>query len=157
MIDRESDAFCIEIRQWSNTRQLTELTISDDGVLKITAEAGTHIVLPHSLKARVLYITHDEKLEGNYGGRKFYYLLWQKYYWPDLAVDAYNTVHRCPTCEKNRIKLRRNISELKLFPASEPLEIVAIEVIGETLGTPRGNRYMLVISNSYKKKVKTFR
>ena len=76
-------------------------------------------------------------------------------YWSALAVDCYATVRRCPTCAKNRIKLRKSVKELQLFPASAPLESVSIDVLGELLKTARGNQYLLVVSDRFTKLTKS--
>ena len=76
-------------------------------------------------------------------------------YWPALAVDCYATVNRCPSCAKNRIKLRENVQQLQLFPPSGPLESVVIDVLGELLKTARGNQYLLEISDRITKLTRT--
>ena len=76
-------------------------------------------------------------------------------YWPALAVDCYATVRRCPNCAKNRIKLRQHTTALKLFPATAPLESVALDIYGELVRTSRGNQYLLVISDRFTKLTKT--
>lgn len=68
-----------------------------------------------------------------------------------MAIDAYNTVRQCATCARNRFKLRKHASTLKLFPARAPLEYVAIDLLGELIKTPRGNRYLLVMTDRYSK------
>lgn len=129
---------CIAMRKQINTGKPAALTISDYGVRKRTAEAGLQIVLPNALMARVLYIKQNAKLAGNPEGRKFYYLLRWHYYWPALDVDDYTTVPSLPTCARNHIKFRRNTTERTLFTASEPLESVFINILGDIIGTSRG-------------------
>ena len=76
-------------------------------------------------------------------------------YWPALPIDCYATARKCPTCAKNRLKLRRNVNQLKLFPAKSPLESVARDVFGELVKTARGNQYLLVITDRFTKLTKT--
>ena len=42
-----------------------------------------------------------------------------------------------------------------MFPANAPLESVCIDILGELVRTPRGNRYLLVIVDRFTKLVKT--
>ncbi|MGH0053543.1 MAG: DDE-type integrase/transposase/recombinase [Sphaerochaetaceae bacterium] len=44
---------------------------------------------------------------------------------------------------------------MKLFPATEPFEMVAIDILGELIRSPRGNRYILVITDRFSKLVQT--
>ena len=148
------DRFCSEIRRRLNGGEVLAFEFDDDGVLIRTAEAGPQIVVPDTLKQRVLYANHYSKLAGHPGGRKLYYRLRRHYYWPAMAVDCYATVRRCPHCARNRIKLRRNVEELQLFPATAPLESVSIDILGEFIRTRKGNVYLLVITDQFTKMVK---
>ena len=121
---------------------------NDDGLLCRTVEHEQIVVL-QSLRARVLHIHHYARLSGHPGGRKLYNAIKRYMYWPALAVDCYATVRRCPTCAKNRIKLRQHTTALKLFPATVPLESVALDIYGELVRTSRGNQYLLVISDRF--------
>ena len=60
-----------------------------------------------------------------------------------------------PDCARNRFKLRGNVGELTLFPATAPLEFVCIDILGDLVRTPRGNRYILVIVGRFTKSVRT--
>ena len=84
-----------------------------------------------------------------------YYHIRKDWYWPALAVDCYATVRNCAQCAKNRIKLRKNVEPLQLFPATEPLASVSIDILGEFITTPRRNKYLLVISDRFTKLTKT--
>lgn len=44
---------------------------------------------------------------------------------------------------------------MKLFPAKKPLADVAIDILGDLIRTPRGNRYLLVMCDRYSKVVRT--
>lgn len=73
------------------------------------------------------------------------------FYWPDIAVDCYVTVRKCAECDKNSIKLRRNVSAMKLFQATVPMESVAIGIPCEIIRTPRGHKYILVNKDQFTK------
>lgn len=72
-----------------------------------------------------------------------------------MAVDCYATVRRYPHCARNSIKLRQNVTELKLYPEKAPLGSVAIDVLVELIRTTRGNLYLLVITDRYTTLVET--
>ena len=84
-----------------------------------------------------------------------YYQVRKDWYWPALAVDCYTTVRNCPHCAKNRIKLRKNVKPLQLFPATEPLASACIDILGEFITTRRRNKYLLVITDRFTKLTKT--
>jgi Integrase core domain len=58
-------------------------------------------------------------------------------------------------CAKNRIKERARTLFLKLFPASEPLEYVSMDILGPLTKTQHGNRFLLVITDRFSKLTRT--
>lgn len=148
------DAFCVDIRRRLNEGVVLAFGENENGLLcrKVSHD---QIVIPHALKQRVLHIHHYARLAGHPGGRKLYQSIRKDMYWPALAVDCYATVRRCSTCAKNRIQLRLQAEPLQLFPASGPLESVAIDVLGELIKTVRGNQYLLIISDRFTKLTKS--
>ena len=149
------DAFCSETRRRLERGVAIPFKIDDNGLLVRTVQDPPQVVVPHNLKKKVLHINHHTLLAGHPGGKKLYHRIRKDYYWPSLTVDCYTTVRLCPHCARNRIKLRRNVGELKLFPANAPLESVCIDILGELIRTPRGNRYLLVIVDRFTKMVRT--
>jgi transposase InsO family protein len=79
----------------------------------------------------------------------------RRFFWPRMAADVTKTVRSCATCAKNRIKERTRTSFLKLFPASAPLEYVAINIHGPLPKTSHGNRFLLVMTDRFSKLTRT--
>ena len=75
-----------------------------------------------------------------------YYALCRDYYWPHLGTDVAATVRGCGTCAMNRFKLRKHLNRLKLFPATRPLESLAIDIFGPLPKTKAGKLFLLVIA-----------
>lgn len=61
-------------------------------------------------------------------------LRWQ-YYWPTIAADCYATSQKCVLFARERIKLREVTTPMKLFPATSPMESVALDFLGPLLKT----------------------
>lgn len=102
----------------------------------------------------MLVPSHYPVTAGDPGGQKRYCRIKIHFYWLALAVYFYATVRNCAECAKNGIKLRRNVCAMKLFPATAPLESIAIDILRELVRTPRGHRYTLVITVRFKKLLK---
>ena len=126
-----------------------------EGTLCRTAAEFVQVVIPQSLKDRVLGSSHYAKLAGHPGGRKLYKTLRRCFYWPTVALNCYAVAHICAACAREWVKLRKNTKEMKLFTLKAPLEFVAIDILGDLITTKRGNRYILVISEGYSKLVRT--
>ena len=149
------DRFCADIHRRLNEGEGIAFGVDDNGLLVRTTQRDHQIVVPHSLKKHVLMLNHYPKVAGHPGGRKLYYRIKRHFYWPALAADCYALVRNCPECPRNRIKLRKNFGVLTLFPANAPLESVCIDILGELARTPRGYRYILVITDRFTKLVRT--
>ena len=109
------------------------------------------IVLPANLTTRVLKLAHYSKLARHPGQTRMYNYVKKTYYWPHMAADIYATVRSCSTCAKNRLKLRRALNPLKLFPATKPLTNLCIDILRPLTKSKRGCRFLLVITDRFTK------
>jgi Integrase zinc binding domain len=90
----------------------------------------SQLCIPESLRSRILRLGHYPTIAGHPGGGKLYYILRQSYYWPSMSLDCYEVVKHCLACAKELINLTRRKKSVTLFPASKPLEFVAIDIFG---------------------------
>ena len=68
-----------------------------------------------------------------------------------MAADIYKTIRNCTNCAKNRVKLRKRTHPLRIFPATRPLESLAIDILGPLTKTKKGHRFLLVMSDRFSK------
>lgn len=128
---------------------------NDDGLITKKVENELKIDIPQALKTSLLHIHNFARPRFHPGGWKLYQKIVRHMLWPTRGVDYSATERRCPTCSSNRIKLRENLPEIKLFPAEEPLESNAIDILCElNKMMARGNQYILVISDRCNKLAK---
>jgi len=71
-----------------------------------------------------------------------------------MVTDIYNTIRKCTNCAQNRLSLRRHTSPLTLFPATEPLTDLSVDIFQPITATKAGNRFMLVINDRFSKLTK---
>ena len=83
-----------------------------------------------------------------------YRTLRRQFYWPELVLEVYRVVRHCHTCAKERVRARKRSACLKIFPAVAPLEDVAMDLLGELVETPQGNKHLLVIIDRFTKLVR---
>jgi hypothetical protein len=79
----------------------------------------------------------------------------RRFCWPRMAVNVADTVRQCDVCSCIRIKERTWTSSLKLFPASSPLTYMSIDILGPLPKTNHGNRFLLVMTDRFKKLTRT--
>lgn len=68
-----------------------------------------------------------------------------------MAVDVAATVRACSDCAKNRVRLRKRTNPLKLFPPTQPLTLVAIDILGPLTMTTSKYRHLLGIVDRFSK------
>ena len=155
--EQSKDEFCLAKREELTANWYSPFKEDDSGLLiRVSNLDGAHqIVIPLTLRNRLLHLAHYPKQAGHPGGRKMFYTLRKYYYWPSMSIDVYNTVKQCEACAKESIRLRKIAAKLKLFPATFPLESVALDYVGPLPRTYRGHTHLLVITDRYTKLTRT--
>ncbi|CDF38002.1 unnamed protein product [Chondrus crispus] len=109
------------------------------------------IVVPRTLQARLLQLCHAPTIAGHPGQNRMYFALCREYYWPHLAADVAATGRGYRTCAMNRVKLRKHLNRWRLFPATRPLESLAIDILGPLQKMKAGKQFLLVITDRFTK------
>lgn len=100
------------------------------GVLERVLPSHQATIVPYVLQARLLRLEYYSKAAGHVGSKRMYESMRRHYYWPRMAVDCYGTVAACDACWKERVNLQNSAADLTLFAANEPLESVAMDLLG---------------------------
>ena len=157
--EQAADEYC----QWArremdrDTQGKSPFAISQHGVLtrRSTLDGNLQIIVPASLRQRLLEIAHCAPTSGHPGRAKLYQTMRRAFYWPSMTVDIHHLVENCTTCAKNRMKEQKNVYPMRLFPATKPLEFVAMDILGPLPRTQHGMRFILVITDRFTKLTKT--
>ena len=105
------DPFCIRIKEEMDAGKVRTFTTEEkgfEGTLCRTAAEFVQVVIPQSLRDRVLGVSHYAKLAGHPRGRKLNKTLRRHFYWPTMALDCYAVAKNCAACARERVKLRKN-------------------------------------------------
>ena len=159
LLEQRTDEFCQTIMAEQIGRKGSIFFEDDDGVLcrqNLREPGNDQVVLPKSLQARVLRLSHYHVQSGHPGQTRMHRRLRRKFYWPHMAADVATTVHECESCAKNRIRLMKQANKLKLFPATTPLECVAIDILGPLPKSKDGYRFILVVTDRFTKLTHAF-
>ena len=152
--EQRVDDFCQTVLARQSESRDSAFFEEHQGVLKRRHPFDPDIVqvgVPRALRARLLRLCHKPAIAGHSGQNRMYYALRREYYWPHLAADVAATVRGCRTCAMNRVKLRKQLNRLRLFPATRPLESLAIDILGPLPKTETGKRFLLVITDPFSK------
>lgn len=124
--------------------------INDDGIIVRSAE-GVEIVVPLSLKGRILHTNHHSLLAGHTGGSNLYHKTRNYVYTPASAFNCFEKVRKCPHLARNIINFRKNVTRFQRFPTKGLMTSACINVLFEFIKTQRHNEYLLVINHRFRK------
>ena len=152
--EQRVDYFCQTVLARQSESRDSTFFEDHQGVLKRRHSLDPNIVqvvVPRTLCARLLSLCHIPAIAGHPGQTRMYYALRRQYYWPHLGADVAATVRGCRTCAMNRVKLRKHLNRLRLFPATRPLESLAMDMLGPLPKTKTGKPFLLVITDRFSK------
>ena len=110
------------------------------------------IVVPESLREKVMREHHDGSTAGHLGIRKTVEKMEQSpYYWPNMKKNVTAWVMNCDVCQRTKPEVKRQRAPMGRCMTGAPLERVAIDVMGPLPETVRGNKYIVVIGDYFTK------
>jgi transposase InsO family protein len=134
-------------------------SLSSEGFLMFSTTPGTsdpRWVAPSSLRERIMTLAHYPRSSCHPGSSRLASSIIRYWYWPSVSRDCIAFVRRCPSCQAQVLKRGpRRTTPLQMFPPNEPLEFLAMDILGPLPVTSRGNRYVLVITDRFSKLTQT--
>jgi len=151
---QQTEDYCVEISKRVARRTAKAFFQNESHGLFRRAAYGNQLVIPASLRGRILTLELRATFAAHPGMNRMYYTMRRRYYWPSMVTDIYNTITKCSTCAQNRLSFRRHTSPLTLFPANEPLTDLSVDIFEPIPATKAGNRFVLVITDRFSKLTK---
>lgn len=100
------------------------------------------IVLPQSLVAYALQLTHDNLC--HQGIDKTLRRLKEMFYWPKMSAQVKNWIQSCHSCMQRRGHKPRKFAPLQTQDIPDaPFSKIAIDIVVPLPVTERGNRYII--------------
>ena len=93
--------------------------MDSQGLLYLQQDGRQKLVVPTSLRQRILRECHDIPSVGHVGIRRTVELLNRTYYWKGMRGDATSYVHTCPTCQMVKADHRKQAGPLQPIPPPE--------------------------------------
>jgi hypothetical protein len=88
---------------------------------------------------------------GHFGVQKTQEAISLRFFWPQWKSDVVKFVSNCATCIARKGPHSRTKLPIKRYLASEPMQRIAIDILGPLPLTQRGNKYALVITDYFTK------
>jgi transposase InsO family protein len=109
-------------------------------------------VFDDEVKATILYEYHDSPLGGHRGMNKTFREVSKRYEWPNMKRDIEGYVKRCVSCQLNKNLSPRRKAPMEITTtARQPFERCALDIVGPTDVTNKGNRYILTFQDDLTK------
>ena len=115
------------------------------------ARVSYQIILPRDLRDTALKAHHDHTTASHRGINKTLAALRSCYYWPGLTRQVKRWVRICHECGAKKNWGRKRRSPLKQHVVGVPMERLAMDILGPLPLTPRGNRFVLVVTDYFTK------
>jgi len=148
---QHADDFCVEMSTRVKRGMAKAFFRNEHHALYLRAPYGNQLVIPKSLRERVLTLEHHATVAAHLGMNRVNYTMRKAYHWSSMVPDIHTTITKCTTCAQNRLALRRHTTPLTLFPATEPLTELSVDIFGPILASKKGNRFILDITDRFAK------
>ncbi|XP_064467809.1 uncharacterized protein LOC135378652 [Ornithodoros turicata] len=172
---QRTDGLCQRVVRWLETtgpadagdaeERFDSYQLSEDGLLvryipqADDEEVGGNpfrIVVPRKLRKLFLIYFHDSALAGHGSGSKTYSKLCRIATWPGMRQDVLRFTRSCPVCQKSKPRGGQPPGLLQPIVSQGPWQIVACDIMGPYPRSPRGNQYLLVITDHFTKWVELY-
>ena len=113
-------------------------------------------IVPKAIRDTVLTQMHNSILSGHLGRKKTVEKILQRYYWFQLREHVYRWIQRCDICAKNRLPTKKTRAPLGSMTVGATMDRWSTDIVGPLPETPRGNRYILVVTDAFSKWTEAF-
>jgi hypothetical protein len=114
---------------------------------------GSHwqLIVPRKLHRQTLSQMHNSLLGGHLGRKKTRERTLQRYYLHGIRTDVDLWVARCDECESIKPPGKRVKAPLGKMPVGGVMDRLGTDILGPLPETPRGNKYILVVTDYFSK------
>ena len=141
---------------------LWESLVIEDGVLfrNFHKKDGTgsylQFLVPRRMKCELMEQMHNSIMSGHLGRKKTREKTLQRFYWFGLRDDVNSWVAKCHNCGAIKTPNKAAKAPLGSMPVGAPLDRLSTDILGPLPETPRGNRFILVVSDHFSKWIEIF-
>lgn len=143
------------LSQWSRLRLL-------DGVLyrvyrrRPFDSDQLQIVLPESLVQGVLQSFHAGPTGGHFAADKLLAQVRLRFWWSTMCADVERFCKSCPQCGERNTPVPAPRASLGEISASEPLEVVGLDILSSLPETASGHKHILLVVDHFSRWVEAY-
>ena len=107
------------------------------------------LVVPRDMRKEILFQMHNSLLSGHLGRKKTLDKIRQRFYWFGLAEDVTVWLASCDSCGANKSPAKTPRAPLGDMRVGFPWDRLCTDFFGPLPETPRGNRFILVVTDHF--------
>ncbi|XP_060568984.1 uncharacterized protein LOC132727472 [Ruditapes philippinarum] len=111
------------------------------------------LVLPQKLRTDVFNHLHTNRIAGHLGRDRTIASIKKRFYWPNFTSDIKRWVQSCDMCARRKPGPGCGKSHIQQEISYQPLDRIALDILGPLPCTSDGNQYIVVISDYFTKYV----
>lgn len=112
-------------------------------------EDAWKVVIPSSMRHQVIEACHSARWAGHPGVARTLSVVSRSYYWPGLGRDVEAFVRACRSCASRKTPAGMRVPLSTPYIATQPFEMISMDIVGPLPKTPRGNKYILTIIDHF--------
>ena len=116
-----------------------------------TRRANWQLLVPSAKRKEVFTHLHEHNTGGHLGVQRTLEKIKLGFYWPTMRRTIEDLCKKCDKCAARKPPLRKSRAPLQQYLVGEPLERIAVDILGPLPITKRGNRFVLVIGDYFTK------
>ena len=109
------------------------------------------LIVPRSLQAELLRYHHEAPTAGHLAAERMLAAVTLRFWFPGVRQAVENHCLRCDDCARHKPPRHPQRAGMQTYVVGEPLERVALDILGPLPKTKQGNRYILVIGCHFTK------
>ncbi|KAK3102361.1 hypothetical protein FSP39_010822 [Pinctada imbricata] len=140
-------------------RQWDRLELIEGVLYRIFHEedkTSKQIIVPKDLQGNVIKHFHDIPSAGHLGAEKTQSRISRSFYWPNMTETISSYCKTCDKCSARNPPNKSRRAPLGQYLVGEPMERIAVDILGPLPVTAKGNRYVLVICDLFTKWTEAF-
>jgi hypothetical protein len=109
------------------------------------------VVVPKVMQKDIMYQLHATPISGHLAFARTYNKVYERFYWPTMREDVENYCKECESCGARKNPHVYGRAPLQQCTVSQPMEMMAMDVLGPLPISSEGNKFILVVMDYFSK------
>ena len=113
------------------------------------------LIAPAGIRREVFRLAHTTQTGGHLGNRRMMSRIKQRYFWPGMGMDIRQWILSCDDCASRSTSHQKKM-QMQKYRVGNPMERVAMDIMGPLPRSTRGNQYILVVGDYFTKWIEAY-